>query len=375
MRTRTILAAAPIFAAGTLLGWLRRIRFADGVAQEKQAGTRREDRTGLHPGPTGRAHPAPPRRRGRHLGHAGGQLRAHVPGDDGRQGGLQPGRLLVAARSAGRTRRSRPTPTRSTSSPSSTRRTPGRWCWRSRRRKTARRSPAAWTTPGRWRWRTSARPAWTRARAASTSSCRRATRTRCPTGTSRCRRRPTPASRILRSNLKSGSDADVAKAVAYGKRVKFYPLSQAANPPATTFVDAIDVVFDSTIPYDLRFFESLDRFVQREPWLERDKAMIDSLKTIGIEKGKPFKPDAKTQKILDDAVREAQAWLDHKYEGVLLAAVQRGHPLGAARHAGSRRRHADQLRQARRLPRRGPRRHLFHGLLQRQAHRRRASTT
>ena len=94
---------------------------------------------------------------------------------------------------------------------------------------------------------------------------------------------------ILRSNLKSGSDADITKAVAYGKRVKFYPLSQAANPPTTKFVDAIDVLFDSTIPYDVRFFETLDRFVQREPWLTRDKVMIDQLKTIGIEKGKPFR--------------------------------------------------------------------------------------
>ncbi len=68
---------------------------------------------------------------------------------------------------------------------------------------------------------------------------------------------------ILRSNLKSGSDADITKAVAYGKRVKFYPLSQAANPPPTKFVDAIDVLFDSTIPYDVRFFETLDRFVHR----------------------------------------------------------------------------------------------------------------
>src|SRR5262249_39673678 len=44
---------------------------------------------------------------------------------------------------------------------------------------------------------------------------------------------------LLRSNLKSGSDADVAKAVAYGKRVKLYPLSKAADPPATKFLDAI----------------------------------------------------------------------------------------------------------------------------------------
>ncbi len=120
---------------------------------------------------------------------------------------------------------------------------------------------------------------------------------------------------LLRSNIKSGSDADIAKAVAYGKRVKFYPLSQASNPPETKFVDAIDVVFDSTIPYDLRFFQTLDRFVQREPWLERDKVMIDQLKTIGIEKGRPFNPDANTQKILSDAAREAHAWLDLKYEG------------------------------------------------------------
>jgi hypothetical protein len=51
---------------------------------------------------------------------------------------------------------------------------------------------------------------------------------------------------LLRSILRGGSDANVAKAVAYGRRVKLYPLSQAASPPPTIFVDAIDVVFDST---------------------------------------------------------------------------------------------------------------------------------
>jgi hypothetical protein len=121
---------------------------------------------------------------------------------------------------------------------------------------------------------------------------------------------------FLRSILEGGSDADVAKAVAYGKRVKVYPLAQAANPTATQFVDAIDVVYDSTIPYDLRFFEALDRFVQREPWLERDKAMIDLLKSIGIQKGKPFTPDARTKGMLEEAAREAHAWLDAHYETV-----------------------------------------------------------
>ena len=122
---------------------------------------------------------------------------------------------------------------------------------------------------------------------------------------------------LLRSIPKSGSKTDVAKAVSYGKRIKLYPLSQASNPggpPATTFVDVIDVVYDSTIPYDLRFFESLNRTVQAEPWLERDKAMIDQLKSIGIEKGKAFKPDAKTQDVLNEAAREAHAWIVAQYE-------------------------------------------------------------
>jgi hypothetical protein len=119
---------------------------------------------------------------------------------------------------------------------------------------------------------------------------------------------------LLRSSLAGRSETDIAKAVAYGKQVKLYPVSQAANPPATTFVDAADVLFDSTIPYDLRFFESLDRIVQQDPWLVRDKAMIDPLKTIGIEKGKAFAPDAKTKKILEDAIREAHAWMDAEYD-------------------------------------------------------------
>jgi hypothetical protein len=119
---------------------------------------------------------------------------------------------------------------------------------------------------------------------------------------------------LLRSNLASGSDTDVAKAVAYAKRTRFYPLSQADNPPPTTFVDAIDVVYDATIPYDVRFFQSLDRIVQTEPWLPRDKVMIDMLKSIGIEKGKPFNPDPKTQDILNAAAREALGWFDTRYE-------------------------------------------------------------
>jgi len=118
---------------------------------------------------------------------------------------------------------------------------------------------------------------------------------------------------LLRSNISDDSDAGIAKAVNYARQIKLYPLSQAANVPPTKFIDAIDVLFDATIPYDLRFFESLNRIVQAEPWLTRDKAMIDTLKSIGIVKGKPFNPDKQTQQILKDAIVEARVWLDARY--------------------------------------------------------------
>jgi hypothetical protein len=122
---------------------------------------------------------------------------------------------------------------------------------------------------------------------------------------------------LFRSNLKSHNSADVARSIDYGKRFKVYPLAQASSPAPTIFTDAKDVTFDSTIRYDASFFEHLDRIVQSEPWLQRDRAMIDPLKSLGIEKGKPFKPDDASKALLTAATREAGTWLEAKYDAGL----------------------------------------------------------
>lgn len=119
---------------------------------------------------------------------------------------------------------------------------------------------------------------------------------------------------ILRSNLTDGSPQDIKRAIDYGKKVKIYRYATAGSPPATVFVDLLQVPFGNIIPYDVRFFETLNSFVQREPWIERDKAMIDPLKTIGIEKGKAFKPDGRTKEILEAALRDAHGWIDERYQ-------------------------------------------------------------
>lgn len=122
---------------------------------------------------------------------------------------------------------------------------------------------------------------------------------------------------LIRSVLKSGSEEDLAKAVAYGKRMKIYPLSQANAPSPTVYVDAAGVLYDATIKYDIRFFESLDRIVQYEPWLERDRAMIDKLRMIGIEKGKPFAPDAAQTELLNEAAAQGFTFIDGMYKEVV----------------------------------------------------------
>ena len=119
---------------------------------------------------------------------------------------------------------------------------------------------------------------------------------------------------LLRSNLASHADTDVAKSVAYGKQIKIYPFAQTQDPQPTNFTDAYDVLFDSTIPYDASFYRSLDRVVQNEPWLDRDRAMIDQLRSIGIEKGKAFNPDQRTVALLDEAAHEAHALLEQRYD-------------------------------------------------------------
>src|SRR5262249_15447398 len=122
---------------------------------------------------------------------------------------------------------------------------------------------------------------------------------------------------LFRSNLASHSAAGIEASIAYGKRMKVYPLAQAAKPPATVFTDVKDVDFDSTIRYDASFFENLNRVVQSEPWLGRDRPRIDKLNSLGIMRAKPFAPDEHTKTLLTSAAQEAGLWLEAKYDAGL----------------------------------------------------------
>jgi hypothetical protein len=97
--------------------------------------------------------------------------------------------------------------------------------------------------------------------------------------------------------------------VAYAKTLKVYHLSEASNPPETNFVDAYPKKWDTLPKYDITFFSDMAATINEEPVLERDLAMMGILSSIGIEKGKPFNPDARTQEILELAIADAYDYM------------------------------------------------------------------
>ena len=117
---------------------------------------------------------------------------------------------------------------------------------------------------------------------------------------------------LLRSILASLSEKDEQAGNELVKQVKVYPLSKAANPPAQRLLDMSEVMYNGLIKYDETFFTSLSRALNEEIVQPRDLQMMGMLLPLGIEKGKEFKPDAKTVEVLRRAAAEALAWLMDK---------------------------------------------------------------
>ena len=90
-------------------------------------------------------------------------------------------------------------------------------------------------------------------------------------------------------------------------RMRIYPLSQAANPPATHFVNGSGKSFNTIHAMDNGFYEEVNQVVQEEPADAIDPETLGLLASIGIVKGKPFAPDARMQKILSEAAAVASA--------------------------------------------------------------------
>jgi len=115
----------------------------------------------------------------------------------------------------------------------------------------------------------------------------------------------------FRPVAKSGGTSEDQSA--YARTLKVFPLSQAANPSRTTFLDAYPKTWNTLPVYDMTFFSDLNAVIQREPVQERDKVMMAMLADLGIRKGQPFAPDAETKRALEDGLARAYAYMQEMF--------------------------------------------------------------
>lgn len=84
-------------------------------------------------------------------------------------------------------------------------------------------------------------------------------------------------------------------------RTRIYRLKDAANPPKLNFVHVSGRAFSTLAPADYTFWEYLNQVVQEEPTHSVDPVTLGFYASVGIQKGKPFAPDARMKKILTEA--------------------------------------------------------------------------
>ncbi|OAI21811.1 hypothetical protein A1359_18820 [Methylomonas lenta] len=103
---------------------------------------------------------------------------------------------------------------------------------------------------------------------------------------------------FLRGSIKDGLEPAVENITG---GLKIYPLKNAADPAPTEFVNVSGKAFNTVFPNDLGYYEILDSIIQREPIDAIGPEVRGEIASIGIVKGKPFKPDDRVKKLLTEA--------------------------------------------------------------------------
>src|SRR5215813_351990 len=128
---------------------------------------------------------------------------------------------------------------------------------------------------------------------------------------------------------------DVKGALDALRTIKVYPLNTAANPALLKFVDVSEKKIDITSlrwENKLAYWEKLRAIIEAEPVVDEFRPMYGLLAALGMEKGKPFAPDARMKVILELAAKagrdqmqvsafasnrpDRMVWKDRKWEWV-----------------------------------------------------------
>jgi hypothetical protein len=128
---------------------------------------------------------------------------------------------------------------------------------------------------------------------------------------------------------------DVKTAMDRLRQVKVHPLADGSARGPLSVIDLSDVSLDGTClawETDIQFWNRLHEVIDAEPLAPRFLPMYGELAALGIEKGRPFAPDARMKAILQTAARTARdqmlvsafasdrpdrfAWKDRRWEWV-----------------------------------------------------------
>jgi hypothetical protein len=104
---------------------------------------------------------------------------------------------------------------------------------------------------------------------------------------------------VFRAFLVDGSAQPAIDSVK--KKLRIYPLADAANPPPMKMVNASGIPSNFVAPGDYTFWNLLNQVIQEEPAEGSDPTTLGLFASIGIVKGQPFNPDERMKKILTDA--------------------------------------------------------------------------
>jgi hypothetical protein len=103
------------------------------------------------------------------------------------------------------------------------------------------------------------------------------------------------------------TDPDPQRAKEALSQLKMYPYAQREQPPRMDIVESGTKEWSGLPPRGMAYWERLNDVIQREPIAARDVFFHAMLRPLGLEKGKPFKPDARQAKILADAALVGEA--------------------------------------------------------------------
>jgi hypothetical protein len=115
---------------------------------------------------------------------------------------------------------------------------------------------------------------------------------------------------------------DVAGAADMIAKSRVYPYSDRANPKPNRVLRVTGKYINTDEPEGLGYWKLLSEVINNNPVQERDRFFMAMLKPLGIEKGKPFAPDARQKRILEEGARVGHAMAQTtSYESRLSACV------------------------------------------------------